>query len=110
MRVVVTGANGFVGKAICTELARRGHSVVVFVRNRKSLVEIPCDDAFFTGPIEQMGVDIGAMRGADAVIHTAGWSGSGKKHATSAYVTAVNVTATAQLADMALRSGVRQFI
>ena len=33
MKSLVTGANGFVGKLLCAELIRQGHSVVAIVRN-----------------------------------------------------------------------------
>ncbi|MBI4733559.1 MAG: NAD-dependent epimerase/dehydratase family protein, partial [Rubrobacteridae bacterium] len=33
MKIAVIGATGFIGIALCKELTKRGHGVVVFTRN-----------------------------------------------------------------------------
>jgi uncharacterized protein len=73
MRVAVTGATGFIGTALCAELARRGHSAVALTRDpRRAQVALP-------------GVDIVAwnehstsLPGVDAVVNLAGESVAGR--------------------------------
>ena len=46
MRVLVTGANGFLGRCILKELQSQGHQAVAFVRSEKSartLNDFHCD-------------------------------------------------------------------
>jgi len=73
MRVIVTGGSGFIGKALCAELVKAGHAVIVLTRD----VEI-------AGPLlgdhvetvewnaESGGAWISSIEGADAVINLAG--------------------------------------
>lgn len=43
MRFFVTGANGFVGKQLCAELARRGQNVRAAMRNRTGFGVAGCE-------------------------------------------------------------------
>jgi dihydroflavonol-4-reductase len=73
MRILVTGANGFIGRVVVRRLVERGDRVVAIVRDP--------DEA---GALTDMGVElhpgdlgktsqiVDAMRGADAAIHLAG--------------------------------------
>ena len=72
MRVFVTGATGFIGRALIPRLQREGHSVVAWVRSeasaRSSLgaeVEIVSADAGFE-------VLVSALERCDAVVNLAG--------------------------------------
>lgn len=38
-RAIVTGANGFVGTALCHTLVKKGYKVIAIVRNQKSNVK-----------------------------------------------------------------------
>ena len=38
MKVLVTGANGFIGRALCAHLQQGGHQVVAAVRRPRGLV------------------------------------------------------------------------
>jgi uncharacterized protein (TIGR01777 family) len=77
MRIVVTGATGFIGKALISKLRERGDHVVALVRNvekAKSLgVELVQSDLESAGPLSI------AIAGADAIIHLAGAPVAGKR-------------------------------
>jgi nucleoside-diphosphate-sugar epimerase len=114
MRIVVTGANGFIGQAVVTAFSKRGHHVVACVRDNgsKGITELNAiADVASIGPLEQFDdARDDFLRGADAVIHAANWAGTSTREITPAYVTKVNVAATRRLAEMANRCGVTHFV
>lgn len=74
MKVLLTGATGFLGSEIARELVRQGHAVRVLVRKTSKL-----DGLAGLEPLERVEGDIcdrasveRALDGADALIHTAG--------------------------------------
>lgn len=84
-RVAVTGASGFVGRALVTRLRERGYAVIALGRGAAG-AGLP-DDVEFRRFDPGAGVpDPAAFEGADAVLHLAGepvagrWT-PGKKHA-----------------------------
>jgi nucleoside-diphosphate-sugar epimerase len=105
MKVLVTGANGFVGRALCHYLALHGHQVVPVVRHA-------CDtpNAVFLTVQDDIGW-LDAMRDCDAVVHLAGKS-SVYKHASDPLndLRQANVMPSLVLYDRAARAGVRRFI
>lgn len=110
MKVLVTGANGFVGEPLCRELQRRGHSVRAAVR-RAPASPLPTDDVV----LRSLGADTQwgeALRGVDAVIHLAArvhQMSEAADQAESLY-RATNVGGTLQLAREAVRYGVRRLV
>jgi nucleoside-diphosphate-sugar epimerase len=104
--VLVTGAAGFIGRAACAELTKRGWSVRAAVRQRADLPPVveqcPVGD-IATGPRWP-------LEGVEAVVHLAGIAHQlGGQNAESAYH-AVNCQATERLASEAARAGVRRFV
>jgi len=105
MRVLVTGASGFVGRALCPALAQAGHDVSGTVRTPNGK-DIPIGDI---GP----GTDwTEALSGADAVIHLAARTHITKEAIADppAEFRRVNADGTARLAEAAAKAGVRRFV
>ncbi len=115
-RVVVTGANGFVGQHLCRQLVESGKQVTACLRDWADASRI--ED--LNGPLRlcrvsslDSEIDIArAMRDADAVIHLAG-----RVHIMEDRVAdplreyrKVNVAITQTLARAAIQNGVRRFI
>lgn len=101
MRVVVTGATGFVGGRLAHRLVERGDEVVALVRT-------PRDELTAAG-VEQRIVDLAdhdavldAVAGADAVVHAAAVAGP-----TLAEARVVNVAATRALLAAAAAASAR---
>jgi uncharacterized protein len=94
MKIVVTGGTGFIGRALCRSLSRKGHRVTVLTR--KASMASPLFGASVT-TVEWNGHDSGAweenLQGADAVINLAGapiadahWTGARKRLLTDSRV------------------------
>jgi nucleoside-diphosphate-sugar epimerase len=112
VKVLVTGANGFIGRATCAELARRGHDVVAAVRRIESARDTPCARAVAVGPIGPATDWRAALDGIEAVVHTAAMAHSvARKNASEeSDIFAVNAAGTRALAEAARGAGVRRFI
>lgn len=74
MKVVVTGGAGKLGQWVVQELIATQHSVLVFDRTRGAAID---GVRYLLGDIEDLGQIVGALAGADAVIHLAGISTHG---------------------------------
>lgn len=71
MKVLVTGATGFLGKRVCLDLISRGDSVRAIGRNKnigKELEKIGCD--FICADLRDKEAMINACQGMDAVVHS----------------------------------------
>lgn len=108
--VLVTGATGFVGRALCDALVSRGYAVQAATRTPVSLPP----------PVGQITVgDVGphtewsqALRGVETVVHLAARTHVLKDTATDPMreYRRVNTEGTARLATAAARAGVRRFV
>ena len=104
MKILVTGANGFIGRALCAHLRANGFKVVAVVRQPgESPDEVVCntDHAWST-----------ALAGCDTVIHLAGRAHVMQDEEPNPLHTfrANNVAPTLQLAQRAVAAGVRRFV
>ncbi len=106
MKILVTGASGFIGSALCEELARHGHSVRAL-----DLSPPPTDLAtpveLVQGDVTDPAVCADAVRGCDAVCHLAARVGDWGP-ARSYF--AVNVGGTEALLRAAREAGVGRFV
>src|SRR5215212_6042784 len=71
-KVLVTGANGFLGSHLSRELYRRGYEVKVMIRPKadvRTIADVPCE--VFYGEIHQKEDVVQAVSGCQVVIHEA---------------------------------------
>ena len=108
MRVLLTGANGFVGGHLYTLLKSKGHEVRALTRiadARYGNDNIACD-------LERKENLDSIIVGCDAIIHLAGRAhvmSDGKVDASAAYESA-NTDVTRRLAECAANNGIRRFV
>jgi uncharacterized protein (TIGR01777 family) len=87
MKIIITGATGFIGKALVSELLAQKHTVVLLTRDGKKYKSLPAHGIeIVEWNTDQFGDWCKAVNGADAVIHLAGepimakrWSHSQKE-------------------------------
>ncbi|HKE46739.1 MAG TPA: NAD-dependent epimerase/dehydratase family protein [Rhodanobacteraceae bacterium] len=70
MRVLLTGATGFLGRVLARRLVEAGHAVAALVRERDvALAELGIEE--LRGDITQLDAATGAVAGREIVVHTA---------------------------------------
>jgi nucleoside-diphosphate-sugar epimerase len=109
LRVLVTGANGFVGQSLCPALRSQGHEVLGAVRDITA--GTAPDNQIAVGDIHGRTDWTQALHGVDVVIHLAGRAHriQDRGQAFSLY-RRVNLEGTENLAVQAAREGVRRLI
>lgn len=111
-RVLVTGANGFVGQAVCADLPARGYRVLAAVRPPAELAEQVGMQRMVMSDIDEHTDWSAALSGVDSVVHLAARVHLMRETAANplAEFRAVNVALTLNLARQAALAGVRRFV
>ncbi|MBF0466232.1 MAG: NAD-dependent epimerase/dehydratase family protein [Nitrospirae bacterium] len=114
-RVLVTGANGFIGRAVCQYLENAGFNVRAAVRNLDDGVREILPDVKDFCEIKDIGPDAvfgNALNGVDAVVHLAARVHVMKEWASDPLVEfrKVNTIGTKRLYEEAMANGVKKFI
>lgn len=108
MKILVTGATGFVGAASADALQRAGHCVIRGAR-RPVVTSRPGQKWVVHGDLSSPVDWRDHLSGCDAVLHCAGLA-SVARGITARDLDAINVAATDGLAAAALDAGVRRFV
>ena len=110
MRLLVTGANGFVGKPLCAKFFRNGHTVRALIRSVNTEVDYFVEP--IVGSIDTDAVWISALNDVDVVIHLAARVHVMQDTAADplAEFRKVNVAGTLNLALQAAAAGVKRFV
>lgn len=109
MKILITGATGYIGYKLAMEAARRNYTVHILVRDLQSpLLPIHPNIIKFKGDITDKGSVLSAMMNCDKVIHAAAIAKLSAKDTSVFY--SVNVEGTRNMLDAALASGVKKFV
>lgn len=103
MKVLITGAAGRVGSAICEALRAAGDAVVGLDRQPSAWTDVQADIG--DEPAVRRALD-----GADAVVHVAALHAPHVGQASEAAFERINVQGSLQLARWAVQAGVRRFV
>jgi nucleoside-diphosphate-sugar epimerase len=108
-KIFVTGASGFVGKAVCKAFADLKYSVCGAVRNKDITSQLPNVKYVSVGDLSST-LDLNdLLTGYDHVIHCAGIAEQ-KNVISKKFYSQVNTEATAKLAEECVIAGVKKFI
>jgi nucleoside-diphosphate-sugar epimerase/GT2 family glycosyltransferase len=111
-RVLVTGANGFIGRVACAELSSRGFEVLAAVRTASDAGLSAVSRHLMMGNIDEETNWKASLSGVDSVVHLA--ARVHLMHDSAADPLAefrrVNVALTLNLARQAAAAGVRRFV
>lgn len=113
MRVLVTGATGFVGSHAVCELLRRGHQVSLLVRDTEKAEKLFAErgvsvDQLVQGSVSSTADVSKALQGCDAVIHAAAITPM--QGASEQELLATNVDGVKQVVGGALEAGINNII
>jgi uncharacterized protein (TIGR01777 family) len=110
MRVFVTGATGFIGRALVPRLQRDGHTIIAWVRSAaRARARLGADVESVTGTLGRRAV-VEALRSCEGIVNLAGEPIVGKRWTASrrARLEQSRVELTEQLVDAMAAAGMRR--
>ncbi len=109
-RILITGATGFVGQALCQQLLGKGFDVQILLRDPEQFNRIPLQlgASYVLGSLEDELSLEAACSNRDTVIHLAGLAHVGKKQGKQAME--INFHGSSKLLDAAINCGVKRFV
>lgn len=110
LHVLVTGANGFVGRALCRQLLTAGHTVTAVVR--RAVAVVPGCHSRVLGDLVHYDDWRTVLNEVDAVVHLAALTHGAAAHRAPAWASyqALNVDVSARLGAAAAACGVARFL
>ena len=107
MKILVTGATGFIGSHLTIELMNRGHCVYGSRRDGSMPKLKNKKNPSWIKPIDKLEID--DLQGIDAIIHLAS-AGVSPQKASWAELTETNISMSIKLIDLANKAGVKRFV
>lgn len=109
MKVLVTGANGFLGSWLTRELVKQGHDVYALVRAKSDLSELAgVNCKYLHGDVTDVHSLLEAFKGIDTVFHLAGVVAY--KKSDRAQMERVNVQGTQNVVEVCREHKVRKLV
>ena len=109
-KICITGANGFIGKSLCSNLSSHSKHVKGIVRNIYSEPKIKNLEYVSIGDIRSNINWENHFYESDCIIHCAGISRSINKNDGQNNLRSINVESTRRIAEDAAKAGVKRFI
>ena len=109
--IFVTGATGFIGRALCIKMLERGWKVKGTLRESSFVNDLPSGvERIHLDSIEDYNYYERDLAGVDVVVHLAGYAHFTKGGGSVESLRKINVLGTDLLARMAAKAGVKRFI
>jgi nucleoside-diphosphate-sugar epimerase len=108
MLIALTGATGFIGQYLLSELPKRGHRIRVLLRRPTPAMQSHMTSAVI-GDLRYPRNLAAALQGVDSIIHSAGMAHAASGRPEDDY-RSINTAATVALARAAERAGVSRFV
>lgn len=107
--VLVTGANGFIGRYLVKYLLQKKINVKILVRNIKNASFFPKEVEIFVGDLTQPKSLMGSCKNIDTVFHLGGYAHAMGQDVSN-YHHQINFLGTQHIVDEAVRENVKKFI